>query len=160
MRNEEPAVRRSCAGRRRGSPLRERGVTPLPFLDEHLVHVRASVAQAREAVETLAARLAERPAPRAFVTLWKLEPASGFAVGASTAERLVLVGAHRFARYELAFEVRAAEGGAQVSARTSAEFPGAMGRVYRALVIGSGGHAIAVRGMLRRIRERATDATK
>jgi hypothetical protein len=38
-----------------------------------------------------------------------------------------------------------------VWARTWAEFPGPAGAAYRALVIGSGGHRLVVRRMLRRV---------
>jgi hypothetical protein len=136
----------------------QRIVSALPFIDEHRVHVRASVEQARDAVEKIVQRLATQSVPRVFAALWRLEPASGFAVAESSGERIVLVGRHRFARYELGFEVRAAEGGAEVWARTSGEFPGALGWLYRVLVIGSGGHGVAVRGMLRGIRGRAEEA--
>jgi hypothetical protein len=40
-------------------------------------------------------------------------------------------------------------------ARSYAEFPGPAGRVYRALVIGSGGHRIMVRRLLRDVADRA-----
>ena len=134
-------------------------MSTLPFVDEHRVRVRAPVARAWEAVTRLARRLAERPAPRAFAALWQLEPASGFAVATSAApERIALVGQHRFARYELAFELRPADDGVDVCARTSAEFPRGAGRLYRALVIGSGGHGVAVRAMLRKIRRVAERA--
>jgi hypothetical protein len=127
----------------------------LPFIDDHRVQVRAPVERTWAAVSKVARRLAGRPAPRAFVALWGLEPPSGFAVTSSSSERIVLAGHHRFARYELAFELRPTENGVEVCGRTSAEFPGAAGRLYRALVISSGGHGIAVRAMLRRIREAA-----
>jgi hypothetical protein len=131
-------------------------VRTLPFVDEHRVHVHATLAQTWDAVSKVSARLTRRPAPRAFVKLWKLEPKTGFEIGAlSPQERLALIGHHRFARYELAFEVRAEGDGVEVRAETSAEFPGISGRLYRALVIGTGGHAIAVRSMLRRIRRAA-----
>jgi hypothetical protein len=130
-------------------------VSALPFIDDHRVIVRAPTQQTWDAVSKLARRLAERPAPRRFVTLWQLEPPSGFAITSSSSERIVLVGRHRFARYELAFELRPTDNGVEVSGRTSAEFPGAAGRLYRALVIGSGGHGVAVRAMLGRMRQAA-----
>ena len=43
----------------------------------------------------------------------------------------------------------------RVAARSSAEFPGLHGMVYRAVVIGSGGHAIGVRNILRSIKTEA-----
>jgi hypothetical protein len=134
-------------------------VSTLPFIDEHGVLVRAPLARTWDAVTKLARRLAERRAPRAFAALWQLEPATGFAITSSQApERIALVGHHRFARYELAFELHPIGEGVEVCARTSAEFPGAAGRLYHALVIGSGGHGIAVRAMLRQIRRAAERA--
>jgi hypothetical protein len=77
----------------------------------------------------------------------------GFAVSEARASRLLtLRGGHRFSRYELRFEITDSEpGGAVLHARTSAVFPGAAGAVYRALVIGTGGHRVAVRAMLARV---------
>ena len=43
----------------------------------------------------------------------------------------------------------------RVRATTLAEFPGIAGRIYRALVIGTGGHRVVVRRMLRRIADAA-----
>jgi hypothetical protein len=43
------------------------------------------------------------------------------------------------------------DGGSRARAQTWAAFPGPHGRVYRALVIGSGIHAVLVRRMLRRL---------
>ena len=40
--------------------------------------------------------------------------------------------------------------------QTYAAFPGVRGRVYRALVIGSQGHAVATNGMLRSVRRLVT----
>jgi hypothetical protein len=134
-------------------------VSALPFIDSHRLEVHAPLEQAWAALSTLARRLAERPAPRAFVSLWHLDPPGGFAIQSSSSDRIALAGRHRFARYELAFELHPTESGVEVHARTSAEFPGAAGRVYRALVIGSGGHGVAVRSMLRRIRQAAERGT-
>lgn len=130
-------------------------MSALPFIDLHRLEVHAPFEQAWSALSTLARRLAERPAPRAFVSLWRLDPPSGFAILSSSSDRIALVGRHRFARYELAFELHPMDSGVEVHARTSAEFPGAAGRAYRALVIGSGGHGLAVRSMLQRIRRAA-----
>jgi RNA polymerase sigma-70 factor (TIGR02960 family) len=90
-----------------------------------------------------------RPAPKAFARAWRLVPSSGFAVAERRKpSRLVLVGHHRFARYELVFEVDTAGGHTTLRARTFAEFPGVLGRLYRTAVIGSGGHAFVVRRLL------------
>jgi hypothetical protein len=61
--------------------------------------------------------------------------------------RLALQGRHRFSRYRLTFVL--ADG--QLRAQTHAAFPGLRGRLYRAAVIGTGGHRIATRLLLRRI---------
>jgi hypothetical protein len=72
---------------------------------------------------------------------------------------LALLGSHRFSRYALVFRVDAMENGSsRVRAETRAEFPGAKGRAYRALVIGTRGHVLAVKSMLRTIRRRAERA--
>lgn len=124
----------------------------LPYIDEHRTRVGASPERTWDAVVRLARGRLARPAPGAFAALWRLEPASGFAVAEETAPRhLALRGRHRFSRYELAFDVAPSLDGVTLSARTSAVFPGIAGRAYRALVIGSGGHRILVRRMLAQI---------
>jgi hypothetical protein len=77
----------------------------------------------------------------------------GFAVDrVRRGELLSLRGGHRFSRYRLDFELSApGPGRSQLGARTWAEFPGAAGAVYRALVIGTGGHRLVVARMLRQI---------
>ena len=54
--------------------------------------------------------------------------------------------------YKLVFELAdEGRGHTRLRALTWAAFPGIAGKVYRALVIGSGGHRIVVRRMLKRI---------
>jgi len=70
----------------------------------------------------------------------------GFRVAeAEPGRRLVLRGRHRFANYALTFVLD----GDCIRAETHAEFPGILGRLYRAAVIGSGGHRLVTRRMLR-----------
>ncbi|NNH74113.1 hypothetical protein HLB23_30390 [Nocardia uniformis] len=67
-------------------------------------------------------------------------------------QRLALSGENRFTRFAVTFvldEVDAHH--TRLTADSSAEFHGLVGKIYRALVIGSGGHGLAVRYMLRRI---------
>lgn len=67
-------------------------------------------------------------------------------------QRLALKGANRFTSFAVTFvldEVDAHH--TRLTADSSAEFRGIIGKIYRALVVGSGGHAFAVRLMLRRI---------
>ncbi len=129
----------------------------LPYIDEHRTQVGVTPERAWAAVREVARPFVTGSAPRLFAAAWRLEPASGFAVAEETPpRRLALRGRHRFSRYELAFEVDPTPGGATVRARTSAVFPGVAGRAYRALVIGTGGHRLAVRRILRQIEQRAT----
>jgi hypothetical protein len=121
--------------------------------------VHATPERTWDAVVRMARGRLSRPAPAVFVALWQLEPASGFSIVEETALRhLVLRGCHRFARYELTFDVDRGHDGITVSARTSAVFAGVAGRAYCALVIGSGGHRIVVRRMLARIARSAERA--
>jgi hypothetical protein len=69
---------------------------------------------------------------------------------------LALMGQHRFSRYALVFRItQMAAGPVRLSAETRAEFPGRSGGVYRALVIGTRGHALATNSILRSVRRRA-----
>jgi hypothetical protein len=69
---------------------------------------------------------------------------------------LALLGAHRFSRYALVFGIdRLPAGRCRLRAETRAEFPGAAGRAYKVLVIGTRGHVLVVRRLLRAIRRRA-----
>jgi hypothetical protein len=81
----------------------------------------------------------------------------GFAVAeAAAGRRLALEGRHRYARYALVLVLRpVAADRCLLSAQTWAAFPGAAGRAYRALVIGTGGHAVVVRRLLGTVRRRA-----
>ena len=106
----------------------------LPFVDEHVL--RTSMAP-----------------ERAWQSVLRVAPSLGFRVTECTPpRRLVLEGRHPFSRYALVFVVEPAEPqGTLLRAQTSAAFPGIAGRIYRALVVGSGAHAVVVRRMLRRM---------
>ncbi|MGL5811342.1 MAG: hypothetical protein ACRCYQ_15490 [Nocardioides sp.] len=68
---------------------------------------------------------------------------------------IVLEGRHHFARYRLTFALGSRGSGASyLRARTDAAFPGRLGPLYRAFVIGTRGHALVVWLFLRRL-ERA-----
>jgi hypothetical protein len=81
----------------------------------------------------------------------------GFVVARSVRPSvLALLGAHRFSRYALIFRIaETPEGNVLLGAETRAEFPGAAGRLYRAAVIGTRGHVLATRSVLRAVRRRA-----
>jgi hypothetical protein len=72
---------------------------------------------------------------------------------------LALSGSHRFSDYELRFELdRSAAGRTGLRAISSADFPGVKGRLYRSLVIGTGGHRVAVGGLLNSVARTAERA--
>jgi hypothetical protein len=76
-------------------------------------------------------------------------------VGIEPRRSLALRGRHRFAEYELRFELEPSSAGqTRLRAETSADFHGLKGRVYRALVIGTGGHRVAVGRILTRVSRR------
>ena len=78
---------------------------------------------------------------------------TGFALdSADPPVRLALRGRHWFSRYALVFDLDEAQPGhTRLRAHTWAEFPGVHGRIYRALVIGTQGHRVVVRRILRRV---------
>jgi hypothetical protein len=81
----------------------------------------------------------------------------GFRVArARPGAELVLEGRHRFSAYALTFRMEGiGPDRTRLRAETRATFPGRAGALYRWLVIGTGGHARAVRGLLSRVRHRA-----
>jgi hypothetical protein len=144
----------------------------LPYIDEGVRKIDVSPEQVWRALVGMLGSLG-RGLPRALVAVWGLEPSrrtgdwrSGPAVGDTIVgfgvvqvqplRELVLRGGHRFARYELRFEITDADDrSAVLHAHTSAVFPGPDGAIYRALVIGSRGHQLAVGAMLARVARRA-----
>ena len=142
-----------------------KNVPDLPFIDEHDRIVAAPARVTWEAVRRVVAGSMDG-VPGVIARAWGLEPARpdgprpldkgsalpGFrVVEATTGRRLVLDGQHRFSRYRLEFLVEESAAGAVVRARSYAAFPGLRGAAYRALVIGSRAHVLAVRRMLRAV---------
>ena len=129
------------------------------FIDEHRVAITAPRERVWEAVREYFAPVIDQeeggPLDRLLFRALKTEPRTGFTLTREEPGlRLELEGRHRFSRYRFIFELRDADGGAtELAALTFADFPGVKGRAYKALVIGSRGHAVAVRGMLRSIRK-------
>jgi hypothetical protein len=131
------------------------GRVALPFIDE----ISLEVAAPRDEVWSRLERFAQRSLLSSggpFHRVLGTEPRPGFEVAASVpGERLELTGRHRFSRYRLEFTLNdSAPGTTRLAARSFAEFPGAHGRAYRALVIGTRLHVLATRGMLRAIATR------
>ncbi len=136
----------------------------LPFIDTHSVRLEVLPSQAWPALLSMLGGMG-RCHPAALTRLLALHPAGiagdwrevvaegdsipGFRASEVTAhERLVLEGGHRFSRYALVFKLREDGDGSTLEAETWAEFPGLGGSLYRALVIGTRGHRLAVRRML------------
>jgi hypothetical protein len=145
-------------------------IAQLPYIDEHTRDLAGEPADVWPAlldaidhawsnpVATLAARAlgcdehaATGPRP--------LAPGStvpGFRVTRLvTGAELVLAGRHRFSSYAVISRVEAAgHHRTRLHVESRASFPGPAGRAYRVLVIGSGGHVVAVRRLLSRIARR------
>lgn len=133
---------------------------PLPYIDEHSERIDAPAdAVWRALVDVLRRDMGNSAA---FARLLGCDPAAssptfagrvgetvpGFAVAeAEPGRRLALRGHHRFSRYALTFVLD----GERLRAQTHATFPGVLGRLYRAAVIGSPAHRIATRRILRRV---------
>jgi hypothetical protein len=133
---------------------------PLPHVDEHRLRISASSEAIWVALLGVLRRDLGGGAPLARAL--GCDPAQGTAdfagrpgdclpgfrvAEAEPGRRLVLHGRHRFARYALTFVVHAG----QLRARTDAAFPGVLGAIYRSAVIGSGGHRLVTRCLLRRV---------
>jgi hypothetical protein len=132
----------------------------LPFLDEHREHVDVPADVAWTAVVGVLRR--RMGGARSLARVLGCDPPEGTpgfsgrvgetlpgfrVVDSEPGRRLVLQGRHRFARYALTFLID----GDQLCARSEAAFPGIHGRMYRALLMGSGGHRLVTRGLLRQM---------
>jgi hypothetical protein len=83
---------------------------------------------------------------------WGCDPPNAFEVVEADRPRLIVVaGKHRFSRYGIVFRITPTAAGSQLSAESRAEFPGVLGRSYKAAVIGTHGHVVATRALLRHI---------
>jgi hypothetical protein len=119
----------------------------LPYIDEHAITIPADRATTWRAVlRTMCSNPADpETVPFGFILDVAEQP-----------DRFALKGRHWFSIYKLIFLLADdPEGGTRVAAQSWAAFPGAKGKIYRALVIGSGGHRVAVRYLLRRIAAQA-----
>ncbi len=145
----------------------------LPYIDEHSITIDATCERVWGALGQALRKDFGGSASAPLTRLLGVSPAGargnwrgtlhpgdalpGFAVAEThPPERLDLRGQHRFSSYALVFELDAI--GATrctLRAQTWAEFPGPIGRVYRALVIGSGGHRLIVRRLLRNVARHA-----
>lgn len=144
----------------------------MPFIDEHARQIDASPEHVWHALVVTVGKLS-LDLPRPLTAAWGLQHATrtgawdptaaigdtvpGFAVAEIEPPRLLtLRGCHRFSEYELRFELeQPSDERTRLRATTSAVFPGLKGRVYRAFVIGTRGHHVAVLRILRSVAQRA-----
>jgi hypothetical protein len=144
----------------------------LPYIDEHSIRIKADPERTWELLVGMLGRLGSSvplPMSRALGLQpptrngsWRGDAQSGDSIpGFSVAEseppkRLELRGGHRFSTYALIFDLEPGkQGETKLSAQTWAAFPGLTGRIYRAMVISSRGHRLAVWHMLRQVAARA-----
>lgn len=143
----------------------------LPFVDEHAITVAAGVDAVWAALsKTLDGGFSTATAT-AYARLVGCVPSTasgprplaedstipGFRVVAAVpGQELALEGRHRFSTYALTFRLEAVGSDRTVlRAETRAVFPGGGGAAYRLLVIGTGGHKIFTRRLLRGVQRRA-----
>ena len=142
----------------------------LPRLDEHATDIDADAGDVWTALLATLDATAARPwsAAAALVLgcadtraagprpLTEDSAVPGFRVaGAVPGALLALEGSHRYSDYALVFRLERVDGRTRLRAESRATFPGAAGRVYRLLVVGTGGHAVAVRRLLAAVERRA-----
>lgn len=131
----------------------------LPYIDEIAVTIAAPRALVWDALVRYVDTRLVAPKQRRLARLLGADSPGGFAPSERiTQRRLALVGRHRFARYELMFELADGASGTVLRAITYAAFPGLHGRIYRALVLGTRLHVLATRGMLNAVQRRALAA--
>jgi len=143
----------------------------LPYLDEHETAIEAGVGDVWAALlETLdgafsgaAAAIYARAvgcSPSSATGARPLAQGStipGFRViTASPGHELVLAGRHCFSSYALIFRLdEVGPRRSRLCAESRAAFPAVRGRLYRLLVVGTGGHVLSVRRLLAAIRRRS-----
>ncbi len=121
----------------------------LPYIDEHAITVDANREETWSALLRVMCRDPHDPStvPTGFILDEARRP-----------ERFALKGRHPFAVYRWVFELDLeidtepgdnARHRTRLRALTWADFPGTHGRIYRALVIGTGAHRVAVRWTLK-----------
>ncbi|MFE7581145.1 hypothetical protein ACFU5Y_06220 [Streptomyces gardneri] len=139
-------------------------MSTLPYVDEHAIIVDAGAAEAWALVRDRVERSLSQPWLASYARVVGAEPREaggprplaegavfpGFRVVRVVPGReLALEGRHRFSVYSLVFRIEElTDGRSRLRAESRAAFPGAAGRLYRLLVIRSGGHAMGMRRML------------
>ncbi len=145
---------------RSGQAWNDPSMEQLPYIDEHSQRVDAPADEVWIAL--LKVLRHQMGGSARLARLLGCDPAQGTAefagrpgeavpgfrvVEAEPGRRLALRGRHRFSNYALTFVLD----GDRLRAQTHAAFPGVLGRLYRAAVIGSGGHRLVTRRLLRQV---------
>ncbi|MEU5780921.1 hypothetical protein [Micromonospora lupini] len=146
-------------------------IDPLPHLDEHATLIAAETDQVWPHLTDVVERTFSRPGTGGYARLvGAADPAAsgprplvegstfpGFhVVTALPGQELALRGSHRFSTYALIFRLDAdGPGRSRLRAETRAVFPGLTGRLYRQILLTSGGHVLGVRRMLVAVRRRS-----
>ncbi|KQZ68831.1 SRPBCC family protein [Nocardioides sp. Root151] len=155
-----PVLHKAIATENDGFRRAAEGLNRPTYVDEHRVDLDVQATQAWPAVVGFAEHLTGQEHALLSRALG-LEPAAGFSVTQREAPRILgLTGRHRFSRYALDFRLVDVPGGSELSAVTYADFPGPLGFAYRSAVIGTRGHVLAVRRMLRKIAATANGDVK
>ena len=142
----------------------------LPHVDEHAVDVAAPPAGTWAAVLAVLRATFGSPRSRAIARALGCRPSEttgwdrpgvgstlpGFRVeAAEPPELLVVAGRHRFSRYGIVLRVDVTDAGSRARAETRAVFPGPHGALYRLAVIGTRGHVVVTRSILRAVKRSA-----
>jgi hypothetical protein len=143
----------------------------LPALDEHAVEIGAAPSVVWPALLAVVQRTFSSPGAAAYARAVGCEPAAaggprpldrgsavpGFRVaGAVPAVELRLEGRHRFSAYALIFRLDdLGAGRSRLRAESRAEFPGVAGRLYRMVLLRSGGHVAGMRRLLAGVKRRS-----
>ncbi len=142
----------------------------LRFIDLHSVEVDASLAVTWRALGDLITSFGSNPAWRLGAALLGCREREslgaadhvgstipGFRVIRSEESSVLeLEGSHRFSEFTLTFRLDSLESnGSIIAAESRASFPGLHGAAYRALVVGSHGHRVAVGRLLMSVKDMA-----
>ncbi len=151
-----PMMRRALVIENDGFRRAAEGLARPAYVDEHPVSLDVPVTRAWDVVRGYVDHLLARGEESRLTGLLATDPPAGFEVAEELPPHLLsLAGRHRFSDYVLDLRVSPHGDGSRVTAVTYADFPGARGTAYRAAVVGSRGHVVAVRRILSAVRERA-----
>lgn len=146
-------------------------IAALPYIDAHTTVITAETDDIWRTLGEAVERTFSRRGMTRYAKLVGASPctASGprpFEVGSTVpgfrvvsvdpGRELTLRGSHRYATYALLFHLEQADPGrSRLRAESRASFTGLAGGFYRGAVLGTGGHKLAVRHMLKTIRHSA-----